>query len=282
MSSRAENWTLFYTNLSSNLDVNLKMSKIMGFNQFHLPQENWILNLKENPGLSMLLVNGFHDLILLHQINFLQENIFCTDSKLLGLLGGLAKATAYRIDPTSASSDFEIPVPTWRDLKSVTSVESVSLLTVPEQNPPVFRGKNSIIIPPLVLSACLEAKTLCPATLIPILSAKFQEFDCSNTQAKACTSLRLVLEFFWMAYKKLVPPSFIAVETSNDGLDWSSRLHYATILQTQGMALPPPFLIPPPPASAVDNTCPMDSIAGDIRIIRESTYRMSITSRGPK
>jgi hypothetical protein len=182
-------------NLSSNSDVNLKMGKIMGFNQFLLPQENWISNLKENPGLSMFLVNGFHDLILLHQVNFLQENIFCSDSKLLGLFGGLAEATAYHIDPSSASSDFEIPVPSWRDLKSATSVENVSSLTVPEQNPTVFRGKNSIIVPPLVLIACFQAKTLCPATLIPILLSKFQEFDRTSTQAKACTSLRPVLSF---------------------------------------------------------------------------------------
>ncbi len=36
------------------------MARIIGFNHFQLGQEEWISNLKQNPGLSMLLVNGFH------------------------------------------------------------------------------------------------------------------------------------------------------------------------------------------------------------------------------
>jgi hypothetical protein len=138
MSSRAENWTLYYTNLPKNQDVNLKMAPIIGFNCFQLSQEEWISNLKLNPGLSMLLVNGFRDLTLLHNISFLQENLFCTDSQLLGLSGGDAAAEVYRIDPVSAATDFEIPTPVWRDLKAVVTAENVASLTVPEQNPPVF------------------------------------------------------------------------------------------------------------------------------------------------
>ncbi len=114
---------------------------------------------------------------------------------MLGLSGGLAEATVHRIDPTSASLDFEMPVPVWRDLKTAASVDNVAVLIVPDQSPPVFHGKNSLIVPPLVLNAILEAKTLCPATLMPILSSKFQEFDRANSQVKACTSLHPVLEF---------------------------------------------------------------------------------------
>ena len=76
MTSRAANWSLFYSNLPKNHDVNQKMAQIIGFNHFQLHQEDWISNLKQNPGLSMLLVNGFHDLILLHQVSFLHENLF--------------------------------------------------------------------------------------------------------------------------------------------------------------------------------------------------------------
>lgn len=178
------------------------MTQIIGFNHFQLNWVDWISNLTQNPGLSLLLVNGFHDLILLHQASFLQENIFCSDSKLLGLSGGPAVAELYRIYPVSASADFETTTPVWHDLKNVTSVENVASLTVSVQNPSAFHGKNSLVVPPLVLSSILEAKTLCPATLIPILSSKFQKFDRTITQAKACTSLRPVLEFLWAAFKK--------------------------------------------------------------------------------
>ncbi len=273
MSFRAENWTLFYANLPSNVDVNSKMAKIMGFNLSNSTQEEWISNLKQNPGLSLLLVNGFHELMLLHQVNFLQENLFCSDSKLLGLSGGLAEASVFRIDPSSASTGLEMPVSVWRDLKNAASAESLESLTVPEQNPSVFHVKNSLIIPPLVLITILEAKSLCPVVLIPILSAKFHEFDRSNTQVKACISLRPVLEFLWLAYKKKVPPSTIALDTSCEGLDWSAQLHFANIQKITNLALPPPFLSPPPLPRSSGNTPPMESIAGDIRIIRDATER---------
>jgi hypothetical protein len=273
MTSRADNWSLFYSNLPKNHDVNQKMAQIIGFNRFQLNQEDWISNLKQNPGLSMLLVNGFHDLILLHQVSFLHENLFYSDSKLLGLLGGAATADVYRIDPVSASSDFETTVPVWRDLKAVTAAENVASLTVPDQNPPVFRGKTCLIVPPLVLTSILEAKTLCPEPLIQILSSKFQEFDRTSAQAKACTSLRPVLEFLWAVYKKIVPPTVIAVDTSTEGKEWSARFHFACILQQQCPVLPPPFPMPPPPPNNANTHLPMESIADDIRIIRDATER---------
>ncbi len=128
-------------------------------------------------------------------MSFLQENIFCPESKLLGLSGGDSQAEVYRIEPSSASQDLEFFPPAWRDLKNATSVDQVDALTVPEQNPSAYRGKSSLNVPPLVLNAILEAPSLVPAALIPILSTKFQEFDRSSNHAKACTTLRSVLEF---------------------------------------------------------------------------------------
>jgi hypothetical protein len=158
-------------------------------------------------------------------------------------------------------------------LKVATSPDLVSALTTPEQNPSVFRGKSSLVVPPLVLTTIMEANTLCPATLILILSQKFQEFDRTSTNAKACTSLRPVLEYLWATYKKKVPPTIIAVDTSAEALDWSARLHFANIIPTQNQLLPPPFPIPPPPLQVTNTSLPMESIAGDIRIIRDATDR---------
>ncbi len=160
----------------------------------------------------MLLVNGFHELILLHQVSLLCKKLFCPETKLLGLSGSTAEAEVYHINPISTSSDFEITVPVWCDLKAIASAEQVASLTVPEQNPSVSHGKNSLLIPPLVLNLILEAKPFCPVTLIPILPHKLQEFDHASTQEKAFTLLCPVLEFLWAAYKKIVPPTIIAVD----------------------------------------------------------------------
>lgn len=45
----------------------------MSFNRLQLSQDDWVSNLKNNPGLSLLLVNGFHDLVLLHNVSILKR-----------------------------------------------------------------------------------------------------------------------------------------------------------------------------------------------------------------
>jgi len=76
---------LFYKNLGSNLEVSLKMQTILEFNLSNLSEDVWISNLAENPGLSILVVDGFGKLVLLHSVSYLQENLFCNESKILGL-----------------------------------------------------------------------------------------------------------------------------------------------------------------------------------------------------
>jgi hypothetical protein len=175
MVSRAPSWNLFYKNLGSNLEVNLKMQTIMEFNSSQVNEDVWISNLGKNPSLAMLLVNGFGKLVLLHNVSYLQENLFCSEAKVLGLCGSDSQAEVYRIDPKSASTSLELPVPTWRDLKGLQPGTDLNSIVVPDQNPPVARFKNSLWIPPLVLTTVLEGNSLDPAVLIPALSLKFQE-----------------------------------------------------------------------------------------------------------
>jgi hypothetical protein len=87
MSTRAETWTLFYSGLEKYQAVNLQMAQIMAFNRFQMVQEDYVSNLKSNLGLALLAVNGFHELLVFHNVHFQQQNLFCTESKLLGLLG---------------------------------------------------------------------------------------------------------------------------------------------------------------------------------------------------
>jgi len=157
MDSRFTTWSLFYENLDRNLKVNQKMNQIMNLSHFQLSEEDWITNLKNNPGLAMLLVNGFLKLMLLHDICYLQENVFCSESKILGLSGDGDHAEVYQIDSDTAAGSLELVVPLWRDLKGAQSPEGFDALVVPDQNPSVLRIKNSLLIPPLDLNSILES-----------------------------------------------------------------------------------------------------------------------------
>ncbi len=272
MVSRAPTWNIFYKSLGSNLELNLKMQLIMEFNSHQVTEDMWISNLAKNPGLATLLVNGFGKLTLLHNVSYLQENLFCNEAKILGLCGDDSLAEVYRIDPKSATIPLEISAPAWRDLKGVQIGTDLDSLTVQEQTASITRIKNSLWIPPLVLTSILEAKSLVPAELIPLLSVKFQEFDRSSTTVKACTILRPVLEFLWAVHKKLVPPTIFAVENSKDATEWASRQHFAYLLSAPTVPLPPPFPAPPIPG-AVATGSPFEAMTDELRKIWEANER---------
>jgi hypothetical protein len=99
----------------------------------------------------------------LHNVCFLQQNIFCSESKVLGLCGDSNQADVYRIDPTSAARTQSFQVPAWHDLKGAQSSSDVNALVVPDQNPSTAKFNHSIWIPPLVLTTILEAKSLVPS-----------------------------------------------------------------------------------------------------------------------
>jgi len=272
MISHAPSWSLFYKNLGSNIEVNLKMQTIVEFNQSQLTEEVWISNLQKNPGLAILAVDGFGKLVLLHNVSYLQENLFCKESKILGLCGENSRADVFRLDSKSASTALEFLVPLWRDLKAIQTENDLDTLVVPEQNPSITRCKNSLWVPPLVYSTILEAKSMVPAVLVPLLSAKFQEFDRSSTSVKACTLLRPVLEFLWAVHTKLVPTTTMAIDNGNDAVEWSAWLHYAYICTAQHTGHPPPFPVPPAPTGMVPSS-PFRVMTDELRKIRETNEK---------
>jgi hypothetical protein len=131
-------------------------------------------------------------------------------------------------------------------LKGVATAAVVEALQVLEQNPSVFYGKSSIIIPPLVLTAILDAASMDPTQLIPILSAKFQEFNRTSPAMKACTILRPVLEYLWAVHLKIVHPLVSSIKHYQDSQDWCSNMHFAYIMPSIAGNLPP-FFSPPLP-----------------------------------
>ncbi len=59
------------------------------------------------------------------------------------------------------------------------------------------------------------------------------------------------------------------MDNSTEGKDWSACLHFTYIQNGQSQAYPPPFPVPPPVQNNNPLQSPFDSIAGDIRIIRD-------------
>jgi len=57
------------------------MQSIDDFNLPTVSEDIWISNLSKNPGLSLLLVDGFGKLVLLHNVSYLQQNILCSEPK---------------------------------------------------------------------------------------------------------------------------------------------------------------------------------------------------------
>jgi hypothetical protein len=232
--------------------------------------------LANNPDLSILAVNGFKGLFLFHTVHYQGQNLFCTKAKLLGLSGGGARADCYRLDPLTLFQDIEIQTLSWRGLKGALTPEAVDALQVADQNPSVFKGKLGMIVPPLVLTSMLEAETMNPAELIPILLVKFQEFDRSSPVVKACMFLRLVLKYLWAVHKKLFNPSIFSLDRNADSQTWANRMHFANIMMPAQDALPPPFPLPPPPQASVGNQSALEIIADNIRVIREATERQHL------
>jgi hypothetical protein len=276
MTTRAKNWSKFYINLECNQEVNLQMAHIMGFSRFQTSCADGISNLANNPGLSILAVNGFKELFLFHTVYYQGQNLFCTKAKLLGLSGGGARADCYRLDPSTLFQDTEIQTPSWRDLKGALTPEAVEALQVTDQNPSVFKGKLGMIVPPLVLSSMLEAETMNPAELIPILLVKFQEFDRSSPVVKACTFLRPALEYLWAVHKKLIDPTIFSLDRNADSQTWANRMHFANIMMPAQDSLPHPFPLPPPPQALVGNQSALEITADNIRVIRDATERQHL------
>jgi hypothetical protein len=201
-SIRGQNWLTVLSTLPSNQVVNDHMAEVLGLVSYQHDEATCIENISKNPGLALLLVDGFSELMVLHNMHCLQANVYRAVPKLVALCGDGVTADCYRIDPTTSFSNLEFNTPLWRDLKGVADEEGLKKLLPQEQSSSTFKGKRIMLIPPLVLSTIFETKSLSPVVLIPALSAKFQEFDRSSTTVKACTVLRPVLEFLWGVFHK--------------------------------------------------------------------------------
>ncbi len=210
-------------------DLNLKMSSILEICQHGVSNDVCSKNMKDNPGLAFLAVNGFNDLYLLHQVHVLGPSIVFPEEKILALSGSGPVAECFKILKDSLFNDHEIGVPRWNALKGAETKEDVQNLTETATNPSKLRCKNILFIPPLVVNTIWESNTTDPAALIPLLSAEFQQFDKSSDDVKACTILRPVLEFLWAVSKNKINPIILSPDLSRESEQWKSTLHLSYI-----------------------------------------------------
>jgi hypothetical protein len=72
----------------------------------------------------------------------------------------------------------------------------------------------------------------------------------------------------------MVLPLVMSIERNQDSLDWCTNMHSAHI-KPSIPELPPPFLAPPPPQNLATHPA-LDSMAGDLRILRDATDRLNL------
>jgi hypothetical protein len=274
-SARGENWITVLSNLQSNPVVNKHMADVLGLLSFHQDESICIDNISKNPGLALLLVDGFSDLMVLHNVHCLPANVYRPVPKMVALRGNGVSGDCYCIDPSSSFADLEFSTPLWRDLKSVADEDSLKKLLPQEPLSSAFKGKQTMLVPPLVLVTILETKSLSPVVLIPALSAKFQKFDRASTTVKACTVLLPVLEFLWAVYHKKVPSSVVGLDQSQDARDWSEKMHLASVIPAHLQSAPPTF-VPPPPPSLIPAQDPSSLIVGELRLLRDAQERQHL------
>jgi hypothetical protein len=256
----ATDWKSYYDHLPSKDDLNTQMGSILALCPFGSDQQTCLKKLRENHGLAILALDGFHDLNLFHQVHVLGPSIVFPEEKVLTLQGPGHEANCFKLLQSSLFWDQEIEVPKWNALKSADSVETLQVLTVPESNPPRLHCKNILVLPPLVRDTLLASQDLDPLSLITALSDTFQTFDRTSDTVKACQLLRPVLEYLWAIHKKLITPSVFNLDKTEESLKWASSLHLSNI--TQGHPVPIPSLqdqVPHPPQKDL-----LDAIAANL------------------
>jgi hypothetical protein len=231
-------WESYCETHPSKDDLNQQMGSILALCPYGSDHHQYLKNLCENPGLATLAVDGFHDLILFHQVHVLGPSIVFPEEKELTLMGPGKDADCFKLLQTSLFWDQEIEVPKWNALKSADYAETLQTLTIPETNPPRLHCKNILILPPLVRDILLSSPTLDPPSLIPLLPDMFQTFNRASETVKACQLLRPVLEYLWAAHKKLITPSVFNLDKTEASLKWASSLHLSNIIQNQNVIIP--------------------------------------------
>jgi len=168
MSFQSDRWDTFYAGYPAKDILNKKLDQIIKLLPATATQDECITVLRGTPGLSLLAVDEFNEVLLLHQVMITGPNLLQPESKIMALMGGNAIADCYRIHPSSFTSSVDIPCPKWSDLKAAATLEEVATLHVSEANSPKLKGKKLLPIPPIMAITIITAGTSNAVALIPM------------------------------------------------------------------------------------------------------------------
>ncbi len=192
----------------------------------------------------------------------------CLDSKLLWLLGNGSLADCYKIDPVSAFK-FWILVPSFGVTWKVLQMPQWLIHFLP-QNKIHLSIKEKVVL--LFLLSCLPLS----CRLILRTQLNWSQFCPQDSRIltippRSWKLVHPVLEYLWAAHHKSVTPTLFSMDHSQDGQDWASWMHLASILPAQICLTPQPFPIPPLLHLKAGSQPVLDAIASDIQIIRDAT-----------
>jgi hypothetical protein len=232
MTTKSNNWLEFYKDLASNNQVNLQMEQLASLFAPNVSNEDFIRNLKENPGSFVLAVDHFNNVLLLHQVSILGPSIFQPEQYILALGGAGASASCFRIHPSSFSVPVEeTPCPSWGTLKGASSSTEVLALVAPADSTTKIKSRCIVVVPPLVAITIMSESSSTAEDIIPLLTEAFKAFDQGSETVKACTILRHMIFYLWGVTQNKIPPVTMIFDSSVVGASWSTSLHVSSIKQ---------------------------------------------------
>jgi len=165
--------------------------------------------LKMIQGSALLGINGFNEVMVLHNIAVLGPDLLQPTTKILVLYRAGSLAEGVKLHPVMFNRKrINLIAPQWNALKQATDANDILKMSAPEANAWHLKCKHLLpLIAPIIWTAIQQADTSDSATLIPLFSAMVQDFDWTsmNVKAQAHGSIHPVLYFLWAVTQEEVP-----------------------------------------------------------------------------
>ena len=190
MAFQADTWKDYYDGYHLKDPFNMKMADIIKSLPATLTKVESFDALKMIQGVALLGVNGFNEIIVLHNVTILGPDLLHPVTKIIALMGAELLAEGVKLHTAIFDEDsIDLPCPKWNDLKQATDKDDIAKLTPPDTNIPCLKSKHLLPVPPIIWNMILRANSSDAVVLVPVLSAAMQEFDKKSLTIKACEIL---------------------------------------------------------------------------------------------
>jgi len=177
MSFQSNCWDMFYAGYTAKDALNKKLDQIIKLLPARATHVKCITMLQGIPGLSLLAVDEFDEILLLHQVTFTGPNLLQPKIKFMALAGMSTITDCYWIHSSSFTGNIDIPCPKWSDVKAAVTTEEVAALHILKADSPKLKGKKLLPILPVAASTIISVGMSNAAVLIPIVLVALQEYD---------------------------------------------------------------------------------------------------------